>query len=227
MRIKNLLLCALLTCSCQTAGSRKSASTDTLLKPDVVDTVRGIENKNKNLDNNPQVKSGAGSQTSPANKLLFLARRQQNYILEFAAIPDPQKRFQIIRHTSSNYKRLNFIMRIGETSSDKMFRIDSLQGDGSAGAPSTLSITFSPNGRSFRLKKRVKLFIPTYFAQFKLPLGNEGEAEEFYVKEGDTFRSATYPDIEYRLIEVTADKATVSFKNEEEKEVKLGIKIRK
>jgi len=163
-----------------------------------------------------------------ADKLRLLALRQKNYILEFAAMPDAE-RFQIIRHPSSNHQRATFILRKGETSKDKLFRIDSYTEKEAVNKlgikvdASELSITYLPDGRSFKLVKRVKELIPTFFGQFKMTVG--ADTEEFYVKKGDSFRLPIDPETEYKLIDISAEKAVISFESEPGKEVKIEIKL--
>lgn len=165
-----------------------------------------------------------------ADKLVLIARRQKNYVLEFAAQPD-EERFQIIRHPSSGQKRGTFIMRKGETSPDKIFRIDGFtkkQAVSNLGIKvnaSELSITYLPDGRSVKLVRRVKETIPTFFGQFKLML--KPDTDEFYVQKGKTFRLPIDPETEYKLIDIDPEKAVISFESEPGKEVKIEIKLRK
>jgi len=152
-----------------------------------------------------------------SEELEFISRRQQNYMLEFAAMPDAE-RFQIILHPSSAYKRSMFIMRQGEVSTDKMFRIDGYQDKRAVNKlgvqvnASELSITYLPDGRTFKLIRRVRKAIPTYYGQFKSV--NNQDGDEFYVKKGDSFRLPSKPETEYVLIDVTNEKAVISDKSE-------------
>ena len=165
-----------------------------------------------------------------ADKLEFIARRQQNYILEFASKPD-ENRFQVTRWPSSKFKRGTFIMRKGETSPDKFFRIDDYKEKEATGRlgnkvdVSELLITHLPDGRSVKLVRRVKTTIPTFFGQFKLLLDQEGD--DFYVKKGDSFRLPLDPETEYKLIDIDAEKAVISFEPEPGKEVTIEIKLKK
>jgi len=165
-----------------------------------------------------------------ADKLVLAARRQKNYILEFAANPDAE-RFQIIRHPSSGVPRDTFIMRKGETSPDNQFRIDAYEKKEATNQlgikvdASELAITYLPDGRSVKLVKRERETIPTYFAEFKLNL--KGPSEVFHVKKDETFRLPIDPETAYKLIDITPEKAVVSFSPEPGKEVKIEIKLGK
>ena len=109
-------------------------------------------------------------------------------------------------------------MRQGEVSTDKMFRIDSYQDKRAVNKlgiqvdASELSITYLPDGRTFKLVRRVKEVIPTYYGQLK-SVDNQG-GDDFYVKKGDSFRLPSKPDAEYTLIEVTNEKAVIADKSE-------------
>ncbi len=172
----------------------------------------------------------ASSHPSFAGKLILIARRQKNYILEFAAQPD-EERYQIIRHPSSGVKRGTFIMRKGETSPDNKFRIDKFDKKQAVNRlginvnASELTITYLPDGRQVKLVRRVKETIPTYFAELKLTL--DPPTDEFYVQKGKIFRLPIDPETEYKLIDIDAEKAVISFESEPGKEVKKEIKLRK
>lgn len=140
--------------------------------------------------------------------LEFIARRQQNYVLEFAGRPDANT-FQVTRHPSVKYRRETFLVEKGHESSDGMFRIDDYQEltaikQGIEVDASALSITYLPDGSTHKLVRRVKLTIPTYFAEF----GIEGKSS-IYVKKGDTFSLPGTPDVNHQLIDVTEKKALV------------------
>jgi len=164
-----------------------------------------------------------------ADKLVLMARRQKNYVLEFAAQPDSE-RFQIIRHPSSGQKRGTFIMRKGETSPDKRFRIDGYEKKEAVSRlgirvdASELSITYLSDGRSVKLVRRVKEVIPTYYGQFKLLLG---PSETLTIKKGGSFRLPIDPETEYKLIDIDPEKAVISFESEPGVEVKIEIKLGK
>lgn len=163
-----------------------------------------------------------------ADKLKLIARRQQNYILEFAAMPDAE-RYQIIRHPSSQHPRATFILRKGETSKDKLFRIDGFEEKQAVNKlgikvdASELSITYLPDERNVKLVKRVKQIIPTYYGQFVMTVGPN--KEEFYVKKGDSFRLPIDPETEYNLIDISEEKAVISFESEPGVEEKIEIKL--
>ena len=189
-------------------------------------TVKNVINKRVNEDKPIQSKIEKSVHTplgvydasgKKREDLEFINRRQQNYVLEFAAMPDAE-RFQIILHPSMKYKRATFIMRQGDVSADTMFRIDSYQSKRAVNKlgiqvdASELSITYLPDGRTFKLTRRIKKVIPTYYGQFKP--GNNQDGDDFYVKKGDSFRLPSKPDTEYILIEVTDEKAVISEKPE-------------
>lgn len=164
-----------------------------------------------------------------ADKLVLVARRQKNYVLEFAAQPDSE-RFQIIRHPSSGQQRGTYIMRKGETSPDKRFRIDGYEKKEAVSKlgikvdASELSITYLPDGRSVKLTRRVKEVIPTYYGQFKLSLGPQ---EMLTIKRGESFRLPIDPETEYKLIDIDLEKAVISFESEPGIEVEIEIKLEK
>ncbi len=165
-----------------------------------------------------------------ADKLRLIARKQQNYVLEFAAMPD-EERYQIIRHPSKQHKRGTFIMRKGETSPDNLFRIDKYEKKeavsnlGIRVDASVLTITYLTDERTVELVRRVKEVIPTYYGQFILTMGPN--PEEFYVKKGSTFRLPIDPETEYKLIDISEEKAVISFESEPGNEAKIEIKLGK
>ena len=163
-------------------------------------------------------------------KLEFLARRQQNYIVEFSAQPDAE-RYQITRHRSSQFEKATFFMRKGETSPDQIFRIDKFEKKeaisnlGIKVDVSELSITYLPDEKSVKLVRRVTTTIPTYYGQFILTIGPE--PEEFFVKKGATFFMPIDPETEYKLFDIDTEKAIVSFESEPGTDAKIEIRLKK
>jgi len=124
------------------------------------------------------------------NKLKFIKRHQQLYVIKFAARPDA-KRFQLQRIPSAKWpQRETFFVKVGDTTADGQIRIDGFEEkqaknrDGIIIDASILKITHLPTGENFELVRQIEETIPTYYAQFE-PL--EGKAAKFFVAEGDQF----------------------------------------
>ncbi len=184
-----------------------------------------------NLDEWKAKTSPGDSSDHPSliGKLKGLARRQQNYILEFSAQPD-EKSYQVIRHQSSKYPRKTFILKKGVESSDKMFRIDSyvkkeaMSKLGIRVDVSVISITYLPDERSVELVKRERTVIPTYYGKFIMDYGPS--PEEFYVKKGETFHLPSDPETAYKLIDIDDKKAVILFESEPGVEEKREIELK-
>ncbi len=149
-----------------------------------------------------------------ADKLLFVSREQQEYMLKFAARPD-QERFQIMRVPTRKWpKRENFYLRVGETSDDGQFRLDSFEEKkaknrfGIEVDATVLTITYLPKGEQHELVKDVETTIPTYFAQMQFKLDPSFME---YVKEGDAFNLTIDPETKYRVIKVNEDSVAISY----------------
>lgn len=145
--------------------------------------------------------------------LEFVTRRKQSYVLEFTGRPD-EVTFQVTRHASAKYLRETFVMKMGQASSDNMFRINAYNESSGLNKAikidtSTLSITYLPDGRTFELTRQEKVAIPTYFAEFKVDGGGNT-----YVKKGDTFNLPGAPKISFKLIDVSEKKMVVEIASE-------------
>ncbi|MDF1656938.1 MAG: hypothetical protein P1U58_04955 [Verrucomicrobiales bacterium] len=162
-----------------------------------------------------------------ADKLIMHSRQQQEYILRFSARPDSE-RFQIMKVPSVKWPgRDNFYLRVGETSEDKQFRVDSFEEKrapnnvGIEVDASVVKITYLPDGKSYDLTRNLDTVIPTYFAEleFMLDPGNR-----FYVKEGDAFNIVKDAETKYRLEKVNEDSAVITYETGTEPEQTVEIK---
>ncbi|MCF6312470.1 MAG: hypothetical protein L3J39_08460 [Verrucomicrobiales bacterium] len=152
--------------------------------------------------------------------LKYVARRQKNYGVMYVAKPDSEH-FQINRVGSLLDVKLNYILKVGETSPDKVFRVDGYNGK-------DVLITYLPDERKFQLELKVPKHIPNFFAQFRQAIGAEGEKkEDFYVKKGDFFKLSINSKLEYTLVDVEPKKVVISFQSELGKEKIIEIKVEK
>ncbi|MDA7920148.1 hypothetical protein N9B73_00200 [Verrucomicrobiales bacterium] len=162
-----------------------------------------------------------------ADKLLFGGREQQEYTLQFSARPD-QERFQIKRVRTRKWPQdENFYLRVGETSDDGQFRLDSFEEKkaknqfGIEVDAAVLTVTYLPKGGNYQLVKGVETVIPTYFAlmQFKLdPSFKE------YVKEGDAFNLTIDSETKYRVVKVNEGSVVISYQTGDAPEQTVEIK---
>lgn len=161
-----------------------------------------------------------------AEKLVFASRQKQDYILRFAARPDPE-RFQIIRLPSVIWpQRETWLMRIGETSKDQQFRIESFEENqvrnnvGINVDASVLKVTYLPKNEVHDLIRNIDTAIPTYFAEMKFILD---PAYKEYIKEGETFSLTADPETKYRVVKVNEDSVIISYQTGSEPEQTLEI----
>lgn len=160
-------------------------------------------------------------------KIKMVDRKQQDYVLEFAARPDSE-RFQIKRVPSPKWPQAdNFYMRVGEVSEDQQFRIESFEEKtarnnvGIEVDTSELTITYLPKGTTHKLTRRVQEPIPTYFAELEFLLE---PGKTFYVKEGDAFPILIDPETKYRVVKANADSVEISYQTGTEPEQTVEIK---
>ena len=162
-----------------------------------------------------------------ADKLVMNSRRQTEYKLRFAARPDPT-RFQIMRLPSAKWPgEDSFYLKVGETSKDGQFRLDSVQekramNDVGIEADATeLTITYLPKNEEHIIVRNQEYGIPTYFAEleFLLAPGNK-----FYVKEGDTFPLVKDPETKYRVTQVNEESVIVTYQTGAEPEQTVEIR---
>ncbi|MDF1824482.1 MAG: hypothetical protein P1U68_07555 [Verrucomicrobiales bacterium] len=162
-----------------------------------------------------------------AEKLVMHSRQQQEYTLRFSARPDSE-RFQIMKLPTAKYPgRDNFYMKVGETSKDEQFRLESFEEKtaknnvGIEADATELIVTYLPDGKTYKLVRNEDKVIPTYFAEmeFLLDPGNR-----FYVKEGDAFNIVIDPETKYRVVKVNEDSATVTYQTGIEPEQTIEIK---
>lgn len=161
-----------------------------------------------------------------ASKLIFASRQQELYILKFAAKPDPQ-RFQVNRLPSAKWPQgKNMYVRVGETSEDEQFRVDSFEERreknnlGIEADASVLKITYLPKNEPYELKRGVDTQIPTYFAEMKFELDPQFQQ---YVKEGDTFNLVRDPDTKYRVVKVNEASVVITYQTGAEPEQTIEI----
>lgn len=168
------------------------------------------------------------SQSHPpyASKLIFASRQQELYILKFAAKPDPE-RFQINRLPTAKWPQgRNMYIRVGETSEDGQFRVDSYEEKrarnnlGIEADASELKITFIPKNEPYSLVRGVDTQIPTYYAEMKFELDPQFQQ---YVKEGDTFNLVTDPDTKYRVVKVNENSVVITYQTGAEPEQTVEI----
>ena len=160
------------------------------------------------------------------DKLHLLGRKQQSYVLLFQTMPD-EKRFQIRQLPSAAHPQpQNFMMTAGETSSDNMFRVESVErkeGRSDLGITvdqSELTVTYLPTGETVKLTRGLETTIPTYYAEFQFELGG---GSKFFVKKGDPFVLPVDPDTKYKLVDIQEQEAEISYEPEPGKEVTLKI----
>ncbi len=162
-----------------------------------------------------------------ADKLVMHSRQKQEYKLRFAARPDPE-RFQIMRLPSVKWpQRDNFYLKVGETSGDKQFRLDSFEvkravnNVGIEADATELTITYLPKNEKHVITRNQDYGVPTYFAEleFLLAPGNK-----FYVKEGDTFPVVQDPETKYRVIKVNEDSVVITYQTGVEPEQTVEIR---
>jgi len=171
----------------------------------------------------------ADSHPPYVNKLTMLSRKQKSYNLRFAARPD-DKRFQILRLPSSSWqKRATFMMKIGETSEDDQFRIDSFEektakrGQINVDA-SVLNITYLPKQLKIQLVRNIVEPIPTYYVELEFLPAPFPTPEESHVKEGETFTLTNDPKTKYRVIKVEENSATITYETAPGQEKTVEIK---
>lgn len=153
-----------------------------------------------------------------AEKIQMISRQQTEYKLKFSARPDSE-RFQIMRIPTAKWpQRANFYLRIGETSEDGQFRLDSFeerQAQSSVGIQvdaSVLDITYLPTNGKFQLIRNVDTLIPTYFAELAFPLDTASlQGDDRYVKEGDAFNIVIDPETKYRVVEVKESSTVIEY----------------
>lgn len=162
-----------------------------------------------------------------ADKLLFVSREQQEYVLKFSARPD-KERFQIMSVPTRKWpNRENFYLRVGETSDDGQFRLDSFEEKmarnqfGIEVDATVLSITYLPKDEKYELVKDNEEIIPTYFAQIQFKLDPSFKE---YVKEGDAFNLTIDPETKYRVMKVNEDSAVITYQTGDATEQTVEIK---
>lgn len=161
-----------------------------------------------------------------AEKLIFASRQQEVYGLKFSARPDAE-RFQIMRVPTAKWpQRDSFMMKVGDTSKDQQFRVESVEekravnSSGIEADATELIITYLPTQAKVALVRGVDTAIPTYFAEMKFELDPQFKE---YVKEGDTFNITMDPDTKYRVTKVNENSVTIIYQTGTEPEQTVEI----
>lgn len=161
-----------------------------------------------------------------AEKLSMVERKAKVYALKFSAQPDSE-RFQIQRLATPAWpQRDSFLMRVGETSEDDQFRIDSFEEksaerNGIRVDASVVNITYLPKNEKVQLVKSVDTPIPTYYAQLSFAL--DSSALQDPIKEGDSFNLLKDPETKYRVIEVKENSTVITYQTGSEPEQTVEI----
>lgn len=149
-----------------------------------------------------------------ADKLVFVERLSKVYKLKYSAQLDAE-RSQITRMPTPLFpKQEIYYLKIGETSGDGNFRLDSLEkktARNSVGIEvdaSVLKITYLPLGSQHDLVMKEELPIPEYYAHLQFLL--DGSFDE-RVKMGDTFSLVKDPETKYRVTAVTDSSVTITY----------------
>lgn len=191
-------------------------------------TDNGLEYKNSNvlnMDNDNDKFSNLEeweAKTSPVDanahppyalKLVMVARRQQDYMVEFAGTPG-ESSFQLTRHPTRNYGRATFIKRMGEITDDgklkleKFEEIEELSSNGIRVDASKLTVTYLETGETVDLVRRKQTSIPTYFLEVSYKLG---PLEKEYYKIGEEIVLPNAPETKYKVVDILENEATISF----------------
>ena len=164
-----------------------------------------------------------------ADKLVMHSRQQQEYKLRFAARPDPE-RFQIMRLPSAKWpQRDNFYLKVGETSEDGQFRLDSFEekremNDVGIEADATeLTITYLPKNEEHVIVRDQEYGVPTYFAELEFLLA---PGTKFYVKEGEALTELANkdPETKYRVTKVNENSVVINYQTGVEPEQTVEIR---
>ena len=156
-------------------------------------------------------------------ELSFVARRKQNYTLIFKARPDAE-RFQVQRKATAAWPNAAiFFLKAGDSSTDDQIRVESLEEKEAVNElgiridASELTVTYLPTGAEFILVRGVETTMPTYYAEFAQ------DGKKSFVKQGDSFRLAGNPDLEFRLLSVKEGFVEIGFEPEGGKPRKIKI----
>ena len=159
-------------------------------------------------------------------KLVFVERKQQNYVIEFAGTPDANS-YQLTRHPTSNYRRDTFIQQLGTITEDgkiKLERFEPLSGQNASGITvdtSKLHVTYVETGAPYELVRRQRVTIPTYFLEVTYKLG---ELERQHYKIGEEIVLPNDPETKYKVVDIQENSATISFLDANGSEKKIEIK---
>lgn len=151
-----------------------------------------------------------GKESPGIEGLVFVDRKQQEYKLEYAARPDAE-RFQIRRLPTAKWPQPeNFYLRVGDTSEDGQFRIESFEEkemvrNGINLDASVITIVYLPTQETYELLRQTETVIPTYFAEFSTK-----DEDIIFVKEGDSFSLPSAPGETLRVEKVNEESVVVS-----------------
>tara|TARA_R110002096_G_scaffold91625_11_gene207318 strand:+ start:937 stop:1947 length:1011 start_codon:yes stop_codon:yes gene_type:complete len=144
------------------------------------------------------------------DKLMFVQRQQQSFMITFAASNPPD--FQI-NTVSFSGKRDSGFYKIGDSFEKGRFTIlsfeekEAINNVGIKDDVSELTVKDNMTERTFKLVRKVKTNWPTYFAEFNFTL--VPEQSKFYVREGQTFTLNLAPTKPYKLLSVSDTEATI------------------
>lgn len=147
-------------------------------------------------------------------KLYFEERKQKTYLIQFSTKLDDTK-FQFSRLPSAAWpQRETMFLAMGETSKDGQFRFDKFEAkEAQVGIirkdVSEATITYLPKNLTLVLVKQAPpTEVPTYFGQFSFELG---QVSPDLVKEGEFFTLSKDSSTKYKVIDIQADSAEISF----------------
>tara|TARA_R110002096_G_scaffold388721_8_gene583028 strand:- start:1032 stop:2000 length:969 start_codon:yes stop_codon:yes gene_type:complete len=171
--------------------------------------------------------SDAASHPPYADKLEMIDRKQTEYKLRFAARPDDE-RFQIMRLPTAKWPRGdNFYLKVGESSDDGQFRVDSFEEKkamnnvGIEADASEITITFLPTKEQHVLVRKADYVVPTYYVLLNFLL-DSSEMEP--KKEGEAFNLPLDLETKYRVIKVNENSVIIIYQTGSEPEQTVEIK---
>jgi hypothetical protein len=158
-------------------------------------------------------------------KLMFVERKQMNFMLRFAGDNDPQ--FQI--NLNDRGKKSTVFVKVGDTFYNGRFTVlkyEKKEGKNKVGIlanQSELTLQDHDMGKEVTLVVGEDLPYPTYFGQFDFTL--DPAQKEFFVRVGDTFNLLKEPGAAYRLVDIdpTGSFATVKVPDGTEVKFDKGV----
>lgn len=150
------------------------------------------------------------------DKLMFVQRQQQSFMITFSASNPPDFQINTLNRTG---KRDSGFYKVGDSFEKGRFTIlsfeekEAINNVGIRDDVSELTIKDNMTERTFKLVRKVKTNWPTYFAEFNFTL--VPEQSQFYVREGQTFTLNLAPTKPYKLLSVSENEATIQAIGEE------------